>query len=277
VGAFLSSIDFMENSIKVGIVSDLHTEFWIGHHAGPITQRIHDHLAGADIVLLAGDIDNGARAVATAKKLFPDVPVCLVAGNHEFYRQSYHDTVQALKDAALKTEGVYFLDRGACEITVHDRPLRILGATLWTDFALHGTPELSLFDAARGLNDFRLIKFKDHILTPQDTLELHTQDRAWLMEQLDVPFNGTTIVMTHHAPVSFAISPIYTGDNLSPCFASRLEQMFMRDDLPLVVFGHTHFPLDRTLESTRFVSSQTGYITGKFSVETNNYGCVVEV
>lgn len=35
--------------------------------------------------------------------------------------------------------------------------VRFLGTTLWTDFAIHGTPDASMDFAARGLNDYRYI------------------------------------------------------------------------------------------------------------------------
>ena len=131
-----------------------------------------------------------------------------------------------------------------------------------------------------GLNDFHLIRWRDSILKPQDTLMWHKEQLSWLLTTLDEKFDGLTIVMTHHAPVSFAIAPEHVGSNLSPCFASRLENHLVRDDLSLVVWGHTHHCVDRVIEGTRFVSNQTGYpgwVSGGGLTETGRFGQIIEL
>lgn len=261
--------------IKVGIVSDLHTEFWSLHHLTNVGAKVASTLADADLILLAGDIGKGADGIAIAASLFPNKPVFMVAGNHEYYQGDYDQVLNEMQ--AMTVNNVTFLHQAVGRITLDDTPIRIIGTTLWTDFDLHGEVPLSLLDAQAGLNDFRLIRYNDGTLTPGDTLNWHTEQRAWLLNALDVSFDGITILLTHHAPVSFAISQRYVGDALSPCFASRMEQVLVRDDLPLVVWGHTHHCVDRTIETTRFISNQTGYIGAGGITETGAFGQIVEL
>ena len=259
--------------INIGLVSDLHTEFWTTTTEQRIGAMIQERLDAADLILLPGDIGHGADGVAMARRLFPDKPVFMVAGNHEFYQGDYAAVLDDLQAAA--TGNIHFLHMAVGEITIRDTAVRIIGTTLWTDFDLHGTPDLSLLAARRGLNDFRLITYHDHLLTPLDTLAWHHEQRAWIMTQLDDPFDGLTILMTHHAPASFAIAGRYVLDDLSPCFASRMESILLQDDLPLVVWGHTHHCIDRTIERTRFVSSQTGYPGQIRATETGECGQII--
>jgi predicted phosphodiesterase len=264
------------SNIKIGLVSDLHSEFWHDHHFQGIGRKIQQRLHDADLILLAGDIGSSADSVTTARRLFPDKPVCLIAGNHEAYGADHAATLLQLRDAADATN-VYFLQQNDFVTMINGTAIRVLGATLWTDFDLFGTPDLSMLDGRKSLNDFRLVEVTGGFLTPQQTVTWHNQDKAWLLAELDKPFDGLTVVMTHHAPVNFAIPPKYVGDRLSPCFASKLDNLFVRDDVALVVWGHTHHSVDRTIDNTRFVSNQTGYPTGPKQTETGDYGIIIAV
>jgi len=264
--------------IKIGVVSDLHTEFWTASDRYAIAEVVQRRLADADLILVPGDIANGAIGIDLTRSMFPDRPVFMVAGNHEFYNYDYNQTLDELKRRA--TENVQFLHKTTAVLGVHNTSIRILGTTLWTDFLLHGTRELSLLDAMQ-INDFRLIRYQGRVLKPADTLEWHRQEREWLLGELEMPFDGITIVMTHHAPVAFAIGPQYRGDALSPCFASNLEPALARRDIALVVWGHTHHCVDRTIGPIRFVSNQTGYpgrVQGTpLPTETGEFGQIIEL
>jgi len=68
--------------VKIQVASDLHLELLPQDYG---IQRLLVPHPQADILVLAGDIHNGTKAI----KLFRDwaVPVLYVAGNHEFYGQ----------------------------------------------------------------------------------------------------------------------------------------------------------------------------------------------
>lgn len=264
------------DKIKIGILSDLHTEFWTPAQFKELGGKVQQQLADADLILLAGDIDVGTRCIQTVRDLFTQ-PICLIAGNHEFYHREHDQTVTALVDLASGTN-INFLHRECYTTHIKERNIRVLGVTLWTDFALFGTPVLSMLHARRILNDFRFIRhFDGALLIPEDTVVWHQQDKAWLLAELDRPFDGLTIVMTHHAPFNIAVSPRFVNDPLSPCFVSRLEAELIRDDIALVVWGHTHHSVDQTIGKTRLISHQSGYATSLSTTETNDFGLVIDL
>ena len=62
--------------MRIQFLSDIHLE--VAPYAPPAT--------GADFVVLAGDIHNGAAGIEWARERF-SVPVLYVAGNHEVLRR----------------------------------------------------------------------------------------------------------------------------------------------------------------------------------------------
>ena len=67
--------------LRIRVLSDLHLE------AAPFDPPA----AAADVVVLAGDIHNGAAGVEWAQRTF-EAPVLYVAGNHEPYDGEFHAT-----------------------------------------------------------------------------------------------------------------------------------------------------------------------------------------
>ncbi|QNN45475.1 hypothetical protein H9L17_09560 [Thermomonas brevis] len=98
-----------------------------------------------DVVILASDIDVGARAVEWVDQAFPDFPVVYVHGNHKGYGDNIDEVQQGIAEACAATGHVHYLDRrelvigGVC----------FLGATLWADFQLYGkgSSVLAKYDA----------------------------------------------------------------------------------------------------------------------------------
>ena len=83
--------------IKIGLVSDLHTEFWKPADHQAIGPRLQASLADADLILLPGDIGIGRAGYDIAETLFPNRPVYMVAGNHEFYGGNYETVLADLQ------------------------------------------------------------------------------------------------------------------------------------------------------------------------------------
>jgi len=117
--------------VRLHVLSDIHLEF------APFTPPSVD----ADVVVLAGDTDAGLRGVRWAAEHWPDRPVLLVPGNHEFYGHTYPALVRKLEAEAVAL-GPHF--RILSDRAVVVGAVRFLGATLWTDFEL-------LADAAAGM------------------------------------------------------------------------------------------------------------------------------
>lgn len=242
---------------KLHILSDLHLEF----------STFEPPKSDADVIILAGDIGKGNKGVYWARDKFPDKAIVYVPGNHEFYGTQRQETLSLIHVAGKQCR-VNVLDNA--ELLLQQDSVRILGSTLWTDFCLFG--EDTQVSAARegqfGLNDFHLIR--EELLSetypptttpfsPARSIELHEKSLAWLKAKLDEPFDGKTVVVTHHLPSKQSVVDRFKDDLLSACFASELGYLFGKMDL--WIHGHTHDNLDYTVNGTRVICNPRGYVT----------------
>ncbi|PMR75191.1 metallophosphoesterase family protein [Billgrantia endophytica] len=236
--------------MRVRILSDLHLEHFDEGRDIPDVE--------ADLVILAGDIHQHLQGLAWAAERFKGLPVLYVPGNHEFYGASMPTLRREMRDEAQRL-GIHLLDN---DVLVHGG-VRFLGTTLWTDFALYdGEPEHSAeqteLKARMMMPDFHIIEQPEgEVLTPQSSRELHRQALAWLTSELETPFAGPTVVVSHHAPLAGCIPPCYQGDALSPAFASHLESLM--GPMTLWIHGHVHEPVDLTCQGTRVIANPGGY------------------
>ncbi len=264
--------------MKVRVLSDLHLE-------GNLPDVIPH--AQADLVVLAGDIHNHAEGLRWAAETFDPgvrpggVPVIYVPGNHEYYDGEFGALEAAMRDAARALDNVHYLNNDAY-VDPAGR-FRVLGTTLWTDFALFGGDDASIAhatdEASKVMLDFKgLIQVTwphdaavhagaaesqrgaERDFTPADSLALHRRARAWLEAQLAAPFAGTTIVVTHHAPHPRSLAERYARDPVSAGFVNDLAGL-VRAPVALWAHGHTHTSFDyETEDGTRVVCNPRGYI-----------------
>lgn len=256
-------------------ISDIHLEF------GPF--EFPDDMPDFDVAVFAGDV---ARPMAAALSWIADQrhrdflanrPIIYVPGNHEFYRSEMSANLKAGKLAAEEL-GIHLLAPGA--VTIGN--VRFIGATLWTDYRLLGDRRRGMEEAARGLNDHRLIRIvidgANMPFNPARAAYLHKRDTAFIERQLAEPFSGATVVVTHHAPHPDSIQPIYKGDALSPAFASDLSGLILEHQPDLWIHGHDHGSHDFRVGQTRVFANQAGY-PGAKGRENPDFDprCVIEV
>ncbi len=242
-----------KGGIRIQVISDLHTELAPDAEPSP-----EDVSTGADVVVLAGDIARAPDSIMVAARIFPDVPLIVVAGNHENYLTSLtiDDGLELMRRAAIGHGSIQFRPIHVLEdeekvVELHGVPVRFLGSTLWTDFALFGDPERDKTIVERGLNDFRAIRgraldplglFNGGGSTPFRTsewLERHHASREFLRSRLAIPHDGPTVVVTHHLPSMLSVSQRYKNDRVSAGFASRMDDV-VGMGATLWVHGHTH-------------------------------------
>lgn len=255
--------------MKIRVLSDLHLEC--------DEPELIPH-ADADLVVLAGDIHNHAQGLRWAAETFDGaVPVVYVPGNHEYYDGEFGALETAMKDAAASVDNVHFLNNAV--FVDPQGEWRVLGTTLWTDFDLYGTSEetrgAAIAGAERVMLDYRgLIQvtwtatghdsaaLQDNTprnLTPADTIALHQHAVAWLESELNKPFDGKTIVVTHHGPHRRSLAERYANDPVSAGFISHLPSL-VREPVALWVHGHTHTAFDYMENGTRVICNPRGYI-----------------
>lgn len=251
--------------MRILLLSDLHHELWREH--APV---IDPSQSKPDVVILAGDINTGDRAVAWAAAKFASIPVIYVHGNHEAYGSNI-EYVQRKTQAACEASGnVHFLNSGEFVY----QGVRFLGATIWTDFRLFGdeTRMVAMRESEMMMNDYRLIRLESdsyRCLRASDTEAFHAQQRAWLQDRLDTEFAGKTVVVTHMAPTMQSVAPRFAHDLVSATYASRLDAMVKKVDL--WVHGHMHDSFDYRVGKCRVVCNPCGYRCADGSTENKQF------
>ena len=160
--------------MRIRVLSDLHLEF----------QDWNPPDAQADIIVLAGDIHSGSRGIEWARRQFPLMPILYVPGNHEFYGREIQETLSDLQKAGRRFGVDVLHGRG-----VVIGGARFLGATLWTDFALHGARRCchrrAMSDAKYGMSDFSLIRHgAQGLFRPEHARAMHLEQVCWIGERL---------------------------------------------------------------------------------------------
>lgn len=243
---------------KIAIISDLHQDF-PGHPYN------HAPIDGVDVVVVAGDLQEGVGVETLVPYIEAGQRVVYVAGNHEFYNHELAMTRQRIREHAM-TAGVDFLDGDAVVIN----GVRFIGATLWTDFGLYGEAHKALVAMAcrRGMNDYACIKrmeVYDEVqrilmpLTTNDVEGMHARDKMAIAAFLRQKFDGPTVVVSHHAPSFMSVPDFYKGDIVSGGYASNLENFILEHNPNLWVHGHTHTKHDYQIGDTRVVCNPRGY------------------
>lgn len=223
--------------------------------------------ANADVVVLAGDIDEGTRGFRWARETFPDKPVIYVAGNHEFYGQHWGRHLDDMREAALQHD-ILFLEADGIDLG----GVRFLGCTLWTDFELFGEEKkkFSIYQAKVRMNDYQEIKISrtpemywvsGKLLIPEITMARHRGSVDWLAGKLAKGDPSRTVVVTHHAPHALSVPAQFQGDALTPAYASDLTRLLSADKCAVWIHGHMHDSCDYQVNGTRVICNPRGYTT----------------
>ena len=239
--------------MRIQLLSDLHLESE-DHQPQPA--------AGADLLVLAGDIDSSWAALARFRD-WPQ-PVVMVAGNHEFDGRELSTAWPGLR-ARCRSAGITLLER---EATVYSdragRRVRVLGTIRWSDFDLGGPAQraramrsagfyLRLMQATRGGAPFDAVAVREEALAC----------RHWLAETLAATVDGcdATVVVTHYAPSLRSADPRYGSQPSTASFCNADDDLLPLADLWL--HGHLHCRHDYRVAhaggATRVVGNPRGH------------------
>ena len=245
---------------KIQILSDTHNEHFRQHYSKKSDNGLwacEIPSTDADVIILAGDIDKGVAGVEWAinesKRLRKSI--VYVPGNHEYYGFDMPETLKRIRELT-KDSNVHILNNDS--ITLHG--IRILGSTLWTDYKADKNTEqkVAMEIVSSGINDHRRISYDGIKFTTQQALALHLKSREWLLKNLNTPFDGKTIVVTHHGPSAVCQHKDYSLSPISTAFHSQMDEIVGMADL--WICGHTHFNIDTLVNGTRLISNQFGYV-----------------
>lgn len=237
--------------MKIAVFSDLHFEFG---------KPPKIDCTGADVIVLAGDChtDQGLIGLVRSLRHQYQVPVICIAGNHEHYNGVYQDTLTFLR-REIPAVGGHFLENDTLVLD----GIRFLGCTLWTNFMLYGPEsQAALMKVADDcITDFWSIRYGLRRFLPADAERLCIQSLQWLERELQQPFEGKTVVITHFAPHHWANHYSHSeGDPVTPYFICDCSYLLDRYPIELWIFGHTHNSIDFEVgKGTRLLSNQAGY------------------
>lgn len=276
---------------RLHVLSDLHLD--TGPYEIPASLDF-------DILVAAGDV--GPLDLAVPWLAATGKPVVYVLGNHECYGTSVTEAVTKAKRLALGTQ-VRVLERNRTVI----KGVRFLGCTLWSNLRnlqpefVRAAQEMmrDYFNItcdewlADDLNRRRLARLcKRHgfsmpeveaelgrtLLHPGVTYLEHQASLKWLQGQVERPFDGLTVVVTHHAPSYESLRrnglsqaalnrtrwrhrdpepariAAYASDGLLAGFDSKC--------IDLWVHGHTHAGMDYLEHRIRVICNPRGMHLG---------------
>lgn len=233
--------------MRIQLLSDLHLERYPDFYPS--------FAPDIDVLVLAGDIgsyQHGSRldeddfGLTRFSPLRPGAPcpvVLFVPGNHEFDALEFDATYARLR-AICERLGITWLEREVVTIG----PVRFVGTTLWTDFEALAVQQDDLTKQLR-MRD-KAERAANYYLSKNTTLQLGVPVLAegiramaqacqiWLRAALAVPFDGTTVAVTHFAPSLRSTDPRYGLTPGTAGFCNALDDLF-----PLVdvwMHGHLH-------------------------------------
>jgi len=232
--------------MRIQIISDIHLEFGLRS----IT------LNNPDILVLAGDIHVGTKAIDWIRNLTQEVPILYIMGNHEYYRNSYPKLISEVLELVENTN-IHVLENKAFEY----EGIAFHGATLWTDFALFGEPTRAGFECQLKLNDYHVVRKSPSFskLRFIDTLLAHNESLRWLKKSILDSKTERNVVISHHAPSNISIEAKYKSDLVSAGFASNLENFIKETKPELWIHGHVHSCHDYFIGNTRIICNSMGY------------------
>jgi predicted phosphodiesterase len=234
--------------VRIQVASDLHHELAPAGSALAAPLTIAPHV---DLLVLAGDVHSGTKGVG----LYADcrVPVAYVHGNHEAFGYEYPSIIDEMKARADGT-AVRVLQND--EWILHG--VRVLGSCLWTDYFSFPLRLDDALDAARrGRTDHRKIRRSGgRTFQPEDALGHQRQTLQWLHERLAAPFEGPTVVVTHHVPSALSIPQGNGQHELAPAYASNVELLVRK--ATLWIHGHIHASSNYRIGDCRVVCNPRG-------------------
>lgn len=246
-------------TLRIWVLSDLHID---------VTDWRPEAVPDHDVCIVAGDTRDGlCRSIAWMAEYLAPVARSLiyVPGNHDFYGHRLESELERGRDAAAAV-GFSLLALGE---VIHREGVRIVGATLWTDYAVQGeawrTVAMAVAgDRLGGMRDHRKIKRRlpggdTNAFRPGDAAAAHADQLGRIRRVLETPHDGPTLVVTHHAPHPRSLLRGYSTETIDAAYASDLSPDLEGPHAPDIwIHGHIHASRDYTAGRTRVVANPRG-------------------
>lgn len=218
-------------------------------------------------LILAGDLwhskkpfdFNGKSWIAEISKQFKYV--IIVLGNHDFwggdigreyvnYRKSIAS--QDLMNVFLLQNSSLFFDG-----------LKIVGATLWTDFLSENYLCMSNAELS-GMKDYQYITNGNKKIDPEKILTEHKESRNYIFSNCHQDYVGQKIiVISHHSPSYKSLPERLNKEEFQiekALYHSNLDNEIEKSHIDLWVHGHSHHAVDYFINKTRVIANPRGYM-----------------
>ena len=237
--------------MKIQYASDLHLEFrentkYLMSNPLKVT---------GDILILGGDI-HVMDSPYWIKNPFWDwlsenyKKVIVAFGNHEFY--GGYDLARMEDGFKYKIrDNIYYYYN--CIIKLDD--VDIIISTLWS--YIYQKNEIS---CRFGVNDFHLIKYNGHLLTPKEFNNEHKKCFDFIKKSMNESKAKTKIIVTHHVPSDLLNAKEFEGSDINNAFTVDLTDYIKSCGAKYWIFGHSHRNINKKIGETYCLCNQLGYL-----------------
>lgn len=236
--------------MKLQYCSDLHLEFRENREF----MKAYPLQAKAGILVLAGDIVPFAE-MNKHKVFFDELSdkfeaVYWIPGNHEYY---HFDAAKKCGAFTEKIRSNLFLVNNC---TLIQNNVRFVFSTLWSKIS----PAYQ-WQIERGMSDFHVIKYNGARFSSSQFNLFHQESLDFIVDEINKPHIGKTVVVTHHIPTFLNYPEKYKGDILSEAFAVELFDFIETSNIDYWIYGHHHTNTPEfNIGKTKMLTNQLGYV-----------------
>lgn len=239
--------------MKIKLVSDLHLE---GSSLDTSKISLDENGDIVDVIILAGDISTYADLISRHAYNIPEsIQVIYVPGNHEYETHIFNDVIPSLKEM-FPDNNWHILNNETLVLG----NTRFICATLWSDLKGNGD---SLFEANYEQAELILkqqktmIRLEDGKFIPfgvEHMLAEFNKSKEYLRNEINTPFAGKTVVITHFAPHLNSSEKKY---KLNGYWASDLSDIM--DGVDVWCHGHIHSSSNYKIGNTKVIANPRGH------------------
>lgn len=262
------------NSIKpkyLRIFSDIHLDFDVPNV--PFVNKF-DKLWKPDPLLtdkesaliLAGDIWHSKKPFSfKGKSWIADMSqqfkyVIIVLGNHDFWGGDIQEEYLNYRTSIASQDlfNVFLLQNSS----LYFDGLKIIGATLWTDYLDENHVCFSNAEIS-GMKDYVFINDGEKKISAKRLLAEHKQSKNYIFENTQKDYaDQKIVVITHHSPSykSRAEHLINDANKITiGLYHSNFDNLIAKSKIDLWIHGHSHYAVNYFINNTKIIANPRGY------------------
>lgn len=242
----------------------------------------------ADCVVITGDLAPKLEGWSFIEYLLKkEYIVIFILGNHEYYSSNRSSilTMSEIEKKWLKksseNENLHVLINSSVIV----KGVKFIGGTLWTDFNKKDLETIKEYEKMSDSNSifkgYKGVGYKRKggiAMLPNDILDKHYETKNYIVKELEKPFSGKNIVLSHHAPSAKSIHSKFINDYKSNgLYFSDLEGIIEKNRITAWLHGHIHENKEYYIGETLIHCNPRGYVSFNEVNENFNFGKVIEI